>query len=269
MKKNNDSQYSCFFSAVTKMMSNRQSPLEGILKYGYYHFKKAVRIDLINNILKSHGGSNIQQINRFSRYDREKTYYFDDFGLTLIFMDGETLLQPEREYLFNSVKTQVRSNLQVFFFLVNNEIVSEKPNLSKYLDIVLNETDSVIISSLVDGLVEQGRNYNDSSRLLDLLYEKIDGAFERNQQISSNIRKSLALIFSLSEHERHYLSSGKPIEFCDSELDFIISAVKCSEIKAAVETLKNEIKKKRERNLHDVPTLHDFLEFTDKYHRKK
>ena len=268
-EKNNDSQYSCFFSSVTKMMSNKQSPLEGILKYGYYHFKKAGRIDLIDNILKSHGGSNIQQINRFSRYDREKTYYFDDFGLTLIFMDGETLLQPEKDYLYNSVKTQIRSNLQVFFFLVNNELAREKPNLSKYLDIVLNETDSVIISSLVDGLVEQERNYRDSSRLFDLLYEKIDRTFERNKQISSNIRKSLVLLFSLAEDERHYLPSGEPIELFDSELDFIISAIKCSEIKAAVEILKNEIKKKRERNLHDVPTLHDFLEFTDKYHRKK
>ena len=122
---------------------------------------------------------------------------------------------------------------------------------------------------MVDGLVEQERNYRDSSRLLDLLYEKIDRAFERNKQISSNIRKSLVLLFSLTEDESHYLPSGDPIELFDSELDFIISAIKCSEIKAAVETLKNEIKKKRERNLHDAPTLHDFLEFTDKYHRKK
>lgn len=246
-EKNADHKYCCFFSSVEKMSVSTQAPLEGVLKYGYYHFKKSGRTELIEILLNSFGTSKIQQINRFSRNNREKTYYFDDFGLSLIFMNGESLFQVEKSYLYNSLKNKVHNNLQFFFFLLNNEIVKEKPDLDKYLEIVFNETESIILSNLVAELMAQ-EPYGDSTKLIHEVYYKVNVAFSRDRKVSDNIKKVLILILSLDISEWYVLPSGERIEFDDSEFDYIISMVKCADLQENVKALKEYMKEQRKRN---------------------
>ena len=72
------------------------------------------------------------------------------------------------------LRTSNRSNIQIFFFLLYNEIVNEEPNLCQYLDIVLNETDEQILSSLVDELVEEEKYFRNTPKLIDTFYKRIN-----------------------------------------------------------------------------------------------
>ena len=234
----NDQDYSLYFNTINFMSQNALAPIEGILKYGYYYFKKIAKVELCKKILNAYGKSNIQQANFTHRYDRERTYYFDDFGLSLIYMDGKILQDYEQEYLYNSLKTSNRSNIQVFFFLLNNEIVNEYPNLGQYLDIVLNETDEQILSSLVYELVEEEKYFRNTPKLIDTVYKRINITYSNSSQISENIKKMLILIFSYEPLEWYQTKSGESIEFDDLLYDAVISAINCEELKKAVQELK-------------------------------
>lgn len=235
----NDQDYSLLFNTINFMSKNALAPLEGILKYGYYHFKKIAKVELCKKILNSYGKSNIQQANFTHRYYRERTYYFDDFGLSLIYMDGKILQDYEHKYVYNSLRTSNRSNIQIFFFLLYNEIVNEEPNLCQYLDIVLNETDEQILSSLVDELVEEEKYFRNTPKLIDTFYKRINITYSNLSQIPENIKKILILIFSYEPLEWYQTKSGEPIEFDDLLYDAVISAIKCKELKKAVQELKD------------------------------
>ena len=259
---NNDQNYSLFFDTINYMRENALAPLEGILKYGYYHFKKISQTELSKKILSVHGKSNIQQANFTHRYDRERTYYFDDFGLSLIYMDGRTLQDYEHEYVYKSLRTSNRSNIQIFFFLLNNEIVNEEPNLCQYLDIVLNETDEQILSSLVYQLVEEEKYFRNTPKLIDTFYKRINVTYSNSSQISENIKKMLILIFSYEPLEWYQTKSGEPIKFEDLLYDAVISAIKCKKLKKAVQELKDY------RN-STVNSIDDIMAFISEIYGKK
>lgn len=259
---NNDQNYSLFFDTINYMSENALAPLEGILKYGYYHFKKISQTELSKKILSVHGKSNIQQANFTHRYDRERTYYFDDFGLSLIYMDGRTLQDYEHEYVYKSLRTSNRSNIQIFFFLLNNEIVNEEPNLCQYLDIVLNETDEQILSSLVYQLVEEEKYFRNTPKLIDTFYKRINVTYSNSSQISENIKKMLILIFSYEPLEWYQTKSGEPIKFEDLLYDAVISAIKCKKLKKAVQELKDY------RN-STVNSIDDIMAFISEIYGKK
>ena len=260
---NEDPQYAGYFDTVTHMNKNVMAPLEGILKYGYYHFKKIRRLDLSEKIISVYGKSDVQHVTYFPRYHREKTYYFDDFGLSLIYMDARVLDNFEENYIRNSIRESVRSNVQVMFFLLNNEIVSEKPDLHQYLNIVLKESDEEIISMLIRKLVEQEKYYNDSKELINTLYDRIDFSSSYNGQISDNIKMLLVLIFSFETSEWYWKNNGDPIEFDDSLYDSIINETNCETLKKRVEALKNHNSRTILKNTESISKL------IGKYYEKK
>jgi len=124
-------------------------------------------------------------------------------------------------------------------FGVSNEIVNEEPNLCQYLDIVLNETDEQILSSLVYELVEEEKYFRNTPKLIDTFYKRINITYSNSSQISENIKKMLILIFSYEPLEWYQTKSGEPIEFDDLLYDAVISAIKCKELKKAVQELKD------------------------------
>ncbi len=262
-EENEDPEYTVYFETVTHTNNNVMAPLEGILKYGYYHFKKIGRLDLSERIVCTYGKADVQHITCFPRYDREKTYYFDDFGLSLIYMDAKFLEEYEEKYIRNSLRESVYSNLQVLFFLLNNEIVNEKPDLRQYLNIILKESDEVILATLTEKLVEQERYYNNSPQLINSLYKRIDIASAYNGEISNNIKTILLLIFSFESCEWYWMDNGEPIEFEDSLYDSIINEAKCEELKKRVKMLK-------EHNEHSVlDDIGSIMDFINKYCGKK
>ena len=145
----------------------------------------------------------------------------------------------EHKYVYNSLRTSNRSNIQIFFFLLYNEIVNEEPNLCQYLDIVLNETDEQILSSLVDELVEEEKYFRNTPKLIDTFYKRINITYSNLSQIPENIKKILILIFSYEPLEWYQTKSGEPIEFDNLLYDAVISAIKCKELKKAVQELKD------------------------------
>ena len=123
--------------------------------------------------------------------------------------------EEEAKYVYNSLRTSNRSNIQIFFFLLNNEIANEEPNLCQYLDIVLNETDEKILSSLGYELVEEEKYIRNTPKLIDTFYKRINITYSNSSQISENIKKMLILIFSYEPLEWYQTKSGGLIEFDD------------------------------------------------------
>ncbi|MBQ7940128.1 MAG: ATP-binding protein [Clostridia bacterium] len=255
-----DNKFTPYFSVITHMSENHIAPLEGVLKYGYYYFKKNTRFDLSEKILVVYGKDDIQNYNRMTRYEREKTYYFDDFGLTLIYMSGNNLEEYERTYVHDAIKESIRSNVQVFFFLLNNEIANEKPDLHQYLDIIFSVTDDEILSALIVELVKQEKYYHDRPKLIEILYNKIDMCHSRRGIISDNIRMILLLIFSYEFTEWYWTKAGLPIEFQDSLYDFIICKSKCRTLRDKVGNLKQ---RKNRTSTNGVYSIKGFLKQFD------
>lgn len=258
-----DKTYPLFFDTISQMNENTMAPLEGIIKYGYYHFKKISRTDLAEKILSAYGKSDIQQKNYMPRYDRNKTYYFDDFGLSLIYMDGRSLDQYEIKYVLDSIRTSIYSNIQVFFFLFNNDMANEKPDLRQYLDFIFNEANENILSSLIDELVKEDPYYNNRPKLIDSVYKRIDIVYSNNGNISDNIKKVLILFFSCEPSEWYWMNTGEPIAFEDVLYDDVISAVKCND-------LNEKVKASKQTNNQSVTNVEFSLEdFLNTYYAKE
>lgn len=235
---NQDPNYSLFVRKVAHMSETAMAPLEGILKYGYYHFNKNGPTELSQRILKVYGKSSIQQANYTQRMNREKPYYFDDFGLSLIYMDGSALKDYEYEYVCDAIRSSDRSNIQTFFFLLNNEITNESPNLCQYLDMITNSTDAIVLESLVDRLGEQNSLSGNGLKLIDIIYRKIDAEYPDMANIPENIKKMLLLIFSRNVDVWYRNRSGEYIDFEDSLFDELASELNCEKTKNAIKELR-------------------------------
>ena len=107
------------------------------------------------------------------------------------------------------------------------------------MDIVLNETDEKILSSLVYELVEEEKYFRNTPKLIDTFYKRINITYSNSSQISENIKKMLILIFSYEPLEWYQTKSGGLIEFDDLLYDAVISVIKCKELKKSVQELKD------------------------------
>ena len=252
-EKDNDSEYSNFFKIIEKMHINILSPIEGMLKYAYYHFKTQRASELCNKILSLHGTSKIQQINFRRSNERNRTYFFDDFGVALIFMSGKDFETYENEYIKKSMKTSIESHIQILFFLLNNDICNDNPGISYYLNIVLSEKDFEFIENVIIKLLERDPYDYEAPRYIDHIYDRLDYLFEKNGDISDRLKELLLIIFAYDGGEWYYINN-EPIFFDEVVYDELISKVQSAELKEKISKLKEREFANQESTAEDILT---------------
>ena len=253
-EKDNDSEYSNFFKIIEKMHINILSPIEGMLKYAYYHFKKQRASELCNKILSLHGTSKIQQINFRRSNERNRTYFFDDFGVALIFMSGKDFETYENEYIKKSMKTSIESHIQILFFLLNNDICNDNPGISYYLNNVLFEKDFEFIENVIIKLLERDPYDYEAPRYIDHIYDRLDYLFEKNGDISNRLKELLIIIFAYDGGEWYYINN-EPIFFDEVVYDELISKVQSAELKEKISKLKERECANQESTAEDILTV--------------
>lgn len=250
-EKDNDSEYSTFFKLIEKMYINTLSPIEGMLKYAYYHFKIQRASELCNKILSLHGTSKIQQINFRRSNDRNKTYFFDDFGVALIFMSGKDFETFEDEYIKKSIKESIDSHMQILFFLLNNDICNDNPGISYYLNILFAEKDFEFIENIILKLLERDSYNYEAPRYIDHIYDRLDYLVEKNGDISGSLKELLIIIFSYDRGEWYYIDN-EPIFFEETVYDDLIGKVQSSELKEKISKLKEREFAPQESTAEDI-----------------
>lgn len=114
----NDATYAILFEKANEMYTTCQSPIEGILKYSYYYFKNYGDSKLSEKILTLYGETGIQEIvdsnNRKNRIER----VFNNFGLSLIFIDGGEISEFEIKYIKQYINKHESNYWHVFWHLL-------------------------------------------------------------------------------------------------------------------------------------------------------
>lgn len=128
-----DGAYSGFFAFVAELNEQCLSPLEGILKYAYYYFKKSNRYDLCQDLLDNF--SEFVPHNKQNWWDRQEV--FSNFGLSLVFQAASDLLDFELEYIVKCFAKDPSSFWDVYKFLLRNEYAGAKPNTKLLTSLVL------------------------------------------------------------------------------------------------------------------------------------
>ena len=117
-----DNKYLFFFDKVDEMFQNRQSPIEGVIKYGYYHFKTNGPKELCQKILTLYGGMDVQHIANKENRSNQPDEPFDNFGLSLIFIDSGEITETEIEFLKKYIAVDPRNYWPIFGFYLKMNI---------------------------------------------------------------------------------------------------------------------------------------------------
>ncbi|MCI8650724.1 MAG: ATP-binding protein [Anaerotruncus sp.] len=235
---NSSTEYKAFFLNVSRLFKQRLSPVEGMVKYAYHHFRMTERIDLCENILKIFGESDVQSI-----LDKEKRGLniqrtFNNFGFSLVFSEGDNIASFEVDYILHCMKNNCRQYWEIFWFLLQNEYSKFKPNIHLAVDILRRcENDEFleeILKSFFDDRAGRYFSYFDRNRQVDDLKEWLDAIKKNNGTLSENLKVMVTILaayepteFALKEYhhfvtDEEFFRQIQESDLCDS-LKLLIS----------------------------------------------
>lgn len=260
---NTSSEYTVFFSNVTKLFEQRLSPVEGIVKYAYHHFRMTAREDLCENILKAFGESDVQSI-----LDREKREMyrrtFNNFGFSLIFSEGDNIASFEIEYILHCMKNDCQHYWDIFWFLLGNEYSGFKPNIQLAVDMLERcENDKLpeeILEFFFADNADKYYSYSNRERRVDNLKEWLDVIKRNNGTLSESLKIIVTILaaydpteFALKEYHDLVLNEDffqqiqksnlcNPIKLLVSEFEDRMTpqATNQNALQALMEILKSE-----------------------------
>jgi len=175
---NSSSEYTAFFSNVTKLFEQRLSPVEGMVKYAYHHFRMTARDDLCEKILKAFGESDVQSILDWEKRGMYRKRTFNNFGFSLIFSEGDNIASFEIEYILHCMKNDCQHYWDIFWFLLGNEYSGFKPNIQLAVDMLEccenDELPEKILEFFFADSTDKYYSYSNKERRVDNLKEWLD-----------------------------------------------------------------------------------------------
>ena len=201
--------YSELFSNVTKLFEQRLSPVEGMVKYAYHHFRTIARDDLCDKILKVFGESDVQSILDWEKRGMHRKRTFNNFGFSLIFSEGDNIASFEIDYILHCIKNDCRYYWEIFWFLLGNEYSGFKPNIHLAVDVLQRCDDEIsekILEFFFADSAEKYYSYSDKERRVDNLKEWLDAIQKNNGTLSEHLKIIITI-----------LAAYDPIEFALKE----------------------------------------------------
>ncbi len=189
---NFSAEYTLFFSNVTKLFAQTLSPVEGMLKYAYHHFRMTARTDLCEKILNMFGESDVQSILDWGKRGLHRRRTFNNFGFSLIFSEGDNIIPLEIEYILRCIKNDCRYYWEIFGFLLGNEYSGFKPNIGLAVDIMLRCKDDGTVKKILEFFFADRLNnyypYSNEKCRVNSLKEWLGAIEKENGDLSENLK---------------------------------------------------------------------------------
>ena len=241
---NSSSEYTAFFSNVTKLFEQRLSPVEGMVKYAYHHFRMTARDDLCDKLLKAFGESDVQSILNWEKRGMYRKRTFNNFGFSLIFSEGDNTASFEIDYILHCVENDCRYYWEIFWFLLGNEYSGFKPNIHLAVDVLQRcENDEIpekILEYFFNDSTKKYNSYSNGKRRVDNLKEWLDAIKKNNGPLSENLKIIVTILtaydpmeFALEEYHDFVLDEDFFKQIQKSDL--------CNPIKLLVSELKDRM----------------------------
>lgn len=235
-------EYSSFFSIVSRLFKQKMSPVEGMIKYAYHHFRVIARNDLCEKILKTFGESDVQRILDWEKWDLHRQRIFNNFGFSLIFSEGNNIASFEMDYILLCVENDSRHYWEIFWFLLGNEYSGFKPNIHLAIDILSHckkyENIEKILEFFFADSTDKYYSYSYNERRVDKLKEWIDDIKRNSGTLSDNLKIIVTILaafapteFALEEYHDFVMDEELFKQIQESDL--------CNQIKTLVSEFKD------------------------------
>lgn len=231
-----DGAYSGFFAFVAELKKQCLSPLEGILKYAYYYFKKSNRYDLCRDLLGNF--SEFVPHNKQNWWDRQEV--FSNFGLSLVFQAASDLLDFELEYIVKCFTKDPSAFWDVYKFLLRNEYAGAKPNTKLITSLVFENIPYADMQKIAEWFFadrDKKYYYSNSPRRIDGLCDAIDKFAKRWGGLPIHAKTFLVVLAALEPQEA---------ALSDYE-DYVDEVVVTPEFASCSPELKREVMELKER----------------------
>lgn len=203
--KNGDNTYSLFFDFAGELFNNRLSPIEGILKYGYYYFKINNRTDLCEKILETYSDFDPDVVNP-KHWMNTRQRVFHDFGIALIFQDSQNILSFEEEYIKYRIENEPKLYWEVFWYLLRNEYAQVQPNLELAIIFLVRNVPFSITEKIVAVFFsDRDDRYRylrtEKRRRIEILCDRAEQIKKRWGQLSHSFIQLLVILAALEPME--------------------------------------------------------------------
>jgi DNA replication protein DnaC len=236
-----DSEYDFFFAKASQMFQMRQSPIEGVIKYAYFHFKSNGHFELSNKILHLYGETDVQRIVDDADWHNRKQRNFYNFGLSLIFIDGGEIVESEMAYIKDYIARNPSNYWEVFWFLIANEYSEVSPRMDFGLQLLIECKSFGEISNIVTEFFADRHDYRYSSsnnkRKAAILRDWLEHIEKQNTSLSMSLKQFLVILcaidpyeFELNEYNEYVLEDVVYNALCES--------VQCEELVSLIQELR-------------------------------
>jgi len=192
-EKQTEYNYKLLFNFLNIIDKNKLSPLEGVLKYSYYHLKNDStnpnHLVFCKKILNEYGDSIKHDI--YDRLDKQNNI-FSNIGILIILSDSSYLEDFELDYIVKSVRriSDFWNMLNIFF---DNEISGNGLKTDIFVNILLNYTVEGITNIIKDMTEESVYHFSSDPNYLEKFYLKTI----RQNDISNSLKWILIFMYNV------------------------------------------------------------------------
>lgn len=252
-----DKSFASLFSFLETIFKEKQSPLEGVLKYSYYYLKKTQNDDACILILEKYGSSDAVNIYNYRGY-REEKRLFNNIGMSLIFTDFSDLKDFELDYVSKYIIKNPLAFWRIFYILLQNEYTDNTPDISLALEILLNNHSYEEICKIINAFFNDKRKFysymsSNEPRQIEGLCDFLDALKQAKGDFSFELKQFLLLIATI-ESDENLLYEFKEFALDTKVFDSLKERVKSSE-------LIDDLDKIKERLLAQPLMIEDLKEF--------
>lgn len=255
-----DNEYTLFFAKASEMYSNRQSPVEGIIKYAYYYFKSRGYVELSKKILDLFSESDIQNISDRDNWHDRQHRSFRNFGLSLIFIDGGEIVESEIVFLKDYIAKDLKHYWNVFWFLLANEYSNVSPRLDLGMKLLIEDNSFDEISSIVNFFFADRHDYryrgSDDKRKVFILCDWLEHIKKSNGSLSMELKQFLLVLCAIDPYEFDLREYNKYV-LEDPVYTPLYESIQCTELKVCLQELRKSMEPQPGRE----DTLHGLLQF--------
>lgn len=202
---NSSAEYVLFFSNAARLFEQRLSPVEGMLKYAYHHFRQTAKVNLCEKILKVFGEKDVQSILDWENRGPHRQRTFNNFGFSLIFSEGDDIAPFEIDYILRCIEKDCSHYWEVFWFLLGNEYSGFEPDIQLAVDILIhcenNGLPEKILEFFFNDRGEKYYSYHEKKRRVNNLKEWLDAIKKNNGALSQNLKIIVTILAAYDRME--------------------------------------------------------------------
>lgn len=228
-----DKSFTSLFSFLETIFKEKQSPLEGVLKYSYYYLKKTENDDACRLILEKYGSSDAVNIYNFRDY-REEKRLFNNIGMSLIFTDFSDLKDYELDYVSKYIIKNPLAFWKIFYILLQNEYTYNTPGVCLALEILLNNHSYEEIRKIINAFFNDKEKFysyvsSNEPRQIEVLCDSLDMLKQAKGDFSFELKQFLLLIATI-ESDENLLYEFKEFALDTDVFDSLKERMKSSEL---------------------------------------